>query len=331
MRIRPSAQALVLLVVAACGSRTGLFGPEDASVPPEGPDASALDARVDATRDAAPDTRPDELDALPPIDVAQPPDVVSRTDCPDAGGTLVYVVTSRNELYAFYPPDLGFRLIGTLACPAGSATPFSMAVDRRGVAYVLYTDGNLFQVSTQTAACVATSFRTGQSGFTTFGMGFAADATAAGNERLYVADTGGGGIGPNNDSRGLASINTTSFALSFIGRFTPALPRAELTGTADGRLFAYWPSGSAAAPRGSIAEIDARSGAVRARTDVTIGTNSDAFAFAFYGGDFWMFNSPDGGPSAVSRYRLADQTTDTPLTFPETIVGAGVSTCAPSL
>lgn len=330
MRIRRAGLGLlfVVLVSAACGSRTGLFGPEDASAPTL--DGSVQDARNDAPTDGAADARPDagDLDALPPIDSAQTPDVVNRTDCPDASGTLVYVVTSRNELYAFYPPDLGFRLVGTLACPAGDATPFSMAVDRRGVAYVLFTDGNLFQVSTQTAACIATPFRPGQSGFTTFGMGFAADSLAPGLERLFVADSSGG-FGIPTGSR-LGSIDTAGFALSLIGPFVPTLPRAELTGTADGRLFAYWPNGTAAVPRGSIAEVDARTGAVRARTDVPVGTSQDAFAFAFYGGDFWMFNSADGTSSEVSRYRLADGATTTPVTFPETIVGAGVSTCAPS-
>ena len=87
----------VLLLVAACGSRTGLFGDEsqdpsltDASSPrPDGP--VLVDGQV-------PDTSPTvDLDALPPID-ATPPEDVNRTDCPDADGTLVYVVTSENEL-----------------------------------------------------------------------------------------------------------------------------------------------------------------------------------------------------------------------------------------
>ena len=50
--------------------------------------------------------------------VARPtPDVV-RNDCPDAAATLVYVITTDNELFSFYPPDASFRLIGRIACPA---------------------------------------------------------------------------------------------------------------------------------------------------------------------------------------------------------------------
>ena len=206
-----------------------------------------------------------------------------------------------------------------------------MAVDRRGVAYVLYTDGALYRVSTLTGACVGTTYRPGQSGFNTFGMGFAADSTSPANERLFVADNGGGGLGVPQSSRGLAQIDTATFLLTFVGAFSPSLPRAEFTGTADGRLFAYWPQGTGAAPLGSIAEVDIRTAAVRARVDVPIGTSNDAFAFAFYAGDFWMFNSTSGQLTTnVSRYRLADGTTSTPATFAGRIVGAGVSTCAPS-
>lgn len=328
---RRSGFVALLLVVAACGSRTGLFGPEDdapgtpvdAAIPRTDAPFPIVDGRV-------PDTSPTVgLDALPPID-ASPPIDVNRTDCPDADSTLVYVVSSENELYAFYPPDLGFRFIGALACPAPAGTsPFSMAVDRRGVAYVLYTDGNLYRVSTLTAACVATTYVPNQQAFATFGMGFAADSTSPTNERLFVAESGGG-VGPQ-PSRGLAHIDTSTFALTFVGPFAPSLPRAEFTGTADGRLFAYWPQGSDATPLGSIAEVDIRNAQIRARVDVPIGTSSDAFAFAFYGGDFWMFNSGQSTTStAVSRFRLADGTTSTPTTFPGRIVGAGVSTCAPS-
>jgi len=334
VKARRSGFVALLLVVAACGSRTGLFGPEDTadggalvdgSLPPRDGAGPLVDGRV-------PDGSPTaELDALPPID-ATPPTDVNRTDCPDADSTLVYVVSSENELYAFYPPDLGFRFIGALACPApAGSSPFSMAVDRRGVAYVLYTDGGLYRVSTLTAACVATTYRPGQQNFTTFGMGFAADSTSPTNERLFVAESGSNVFGGPQPSRGLAHIDTSAFNLTFVGPFSPSLPRAEFTGTADGRLFAYWPQGTEVAPLGSIAEVDIRNAQVRARVDVPVGTASDAFAFAFYGGDFWMFNSGQStSTTAVSRYRLADGTTTTPTSFPGRIVGAGVSTCAPS-
>ena len=110
-----------------------------------------------------------------------------------------------------------------------------MAVDRRGVAYVLYDDGSLYRVSTATAACTATSFAVGQNGFQTFGMGFASDFGGAA-ERLYVSDNDFDGT-----LRGLGFIDTTTFKLSFVGPYGADIRRSELTGTGDGRLFAFWP------------------------------------------------------------------------------------------
>lgn len=310
--------ALTAGAAASCGSRTGLFADDFVATTDEGPhndvEAGRRDARADA--DAS-------LDALPPID-AQPKPDVDRTDCPDADATYVYVVTSQNELFSFYPPSLSFRFIGNLVCPAsGNATPFSMAVDRKGKAFVVYTDGELFAVSTATAACTATTWTPRSGTFRTFGMGFASD-TGGPAERLYVADSN-----PNGVSRGLATIDVTTFQLDLIGPFDPPLPRAELTGTGDGRLFAFWPD-SATQTGSHVAEVQKATASVVAQTNLPIARTHDAFAFAFWGGDFWIFTSP-GGASEVSRFRPADGTTRTLTTHASTIVGAGVSTCAPQL
>ena len=114
--------------VASCGSRTGLFSEGfGVGTTTNGPHTIG-EAGADGTIDVV-DTG---VDVLPPIDVMPKPDV-DRTDCPDADATFIYVVTEQQELFSFFPPTLTFKLVGNLVCPAGSATPFSMAVDRRGV------------------------------------------------------------------------------------------------------------------------------------------------------------------------------------------------------
>jgi hypothetical protein len=302
--------------IASCGGRTGLFGEEGAvGTTTNGPHNEG------GTGEGGVDTG---TDGLPMIDVVTKPDV-DRTGCPDADATYVYVVTEQNELFSFYPPDLTFTFIGNLACPsANGSTPFSMAVDRRGVAYVLYSDGQLYRVSTATAACTQTSFAPGQDGFTTFGMGFASDIGGPA-ERLYVSDNDFDGV-----LRGLGAIDTTTFKVAFIGSFGTTIRRSELTGTGDGRLFAYWPE-----PNGNVGshltELNKATGAIVAQTNLpTVGSSRDAFAFAFWGGDFWIFTASNG-PTDVNRYRPSDNTTTVPTTHPSTIVGAGVSTCAPQL
>ena len=302
--------------VASCGSRTGLFGSEiDVGTSTGGPHGT-----VEGGTDGGLDTG---RDVVPPIDVLPRPDA-DRTGCPDADATYIYLVNTANELFSFYPPDLEFKLVGNLACPsAAGATPFSMAVDRRGVAYVLYNDGTLFRVSTATAACTATTFAPAQEGFDTFGMGFASDVGGAA-ERLYVSDNASDGT-----IRGLGVIDTTTFKLSVVGPFGVTIRRSELTGTGDGRLFAFWPD-PVAGGGSHLSELSKTTGQVVAQTNVPIGEDNNAFAFAFWGGDFWIFTG-DGMTTSVGRFRPADGTTTMPTTHPSTIVGAGVSTCAPQL
>lgn len=309
-------RAAFLLLVVACGSRTGLF--VDDSFGPLPVDAGA-DGRPPRRDGAIEDA--DLEDALPPIDV-RPPQDVNRTDCPDADATLVYVVTEQNELFSFYPPDRAFRKIGNIVCPAPSgSTPFSMGVDRKGVAHVVFNDGNLYRVSTATAACISTTFETGQQNFQTFGMGY---ATIGGGpaERLFIA-----GDAQNGSASGLGWINTATFVLSKIGDFSPPINRAELTGTGDGRLFAFYMKTGRA---GSfIGEIDQATANVTAEQPFPNLDQGNGWAFAFWGGDFYLFTAPQTRTSVVTRFRPADGTTTQITTLPSLIVGAGVSTCAP--
>ena len=143
--LRRVAVLTVTLLVAACGARTGLLGPEET-------DGSLADVHhTDAPRDVSPEADAAEEDAIPPMD-AIVPDVPIFTDCPDAGSTLVYVITATNDLYSFYPPTLGFTKIGTIQCQ-GKIQPNSMAVDRPGIAFTGFLDGTLFEISTANAAC----------------------------------------------------------------------------------------------------------------------------------------------------------------------------------
>ena len=116
------------------------------------------------------------------------PDRVARpSNCGDAGTSYIYVVTQQGELFSFDPPSAGFDSIGVLAYPGASGTPFSMAVDRQGIAYVIFSSGQLFRVSTLAANCSPTPFAM-QQGFTTFGMSFLNRGGPA--DTLYVATDG---------------------------------------------------------------------------------------------------------------------------------------------
>jgi hypothetical protein len=237
-------------------------------------------------------------------------------DCSEAA-KLIYVLSQENGLYSFSPPSLVFEKIGTLSCPAPAGTsPFSMAVDRSGIAWTLFDDGSMYHVDIATAACSGTPFVSNQPGFSKFGMGFVTDAPDAPAESLYAASFDGSQLG---------KVDTISFTLSVAGSYDQIFQSAELTGTGAARLFAFFTTSPPI-----VAEIDPASAKILSQApqpSVDIGT---AWAFAFWGGDFYLFTSP-GSSSRVDRYRPSDGTTVTlKSAVGFHIVGAGVSTCAPT-
>jgi hypothetical protein len=307
----------MLGVLVACGSRTGL-GVVD--VPPVADASADAPADVLPPRDAAPE-REAAPDALPPIDASRRD--ADRTDCPDADATLVYVIANDNRLLAFDPPAASFRTIGTIACPStGGANPFSMAVDRKGVAFVLFNDGRLFRVSTATAACVATTFQPNQLNFRTFGMGFVALGGGA-TDTLFIA-----GSGQDNGNEDLGRIDLTTFRVTRIGTFNPLIHGAELTGTGDGRLFGFYKR-TTGATSSVIGEIDPTDARVFAESPLPTVNQGSGWAFAYWGGDFYMFVGTGAASSTVVRFRLADGSVTPVANVGSLIVGAGVSTCAP--
>jgi hypothetical protein len=328
------ARLTFVLMLVACGSRTGLPIDEVVGGVGEGDGSAGGDAsgRRDGSFDGPGDDdgSVSQLDALPPLDVQPIPDVF-RNDCPDASQELIYVITTDYHLFSFFPTDGSFRDIGAIACPANdpTATPFSMAVNRKGIAYTVFNNGQLFRVSTATAACIATGYQVGQQGITTFGMSFSTDGLGP-SETLYVATDD-----PNNagNPSNLGTIDLTTFNLGIIGQFNPVLSFGELAGTGDGRLFAFYPSNpqDTTQPGSYIVEIDKTNAKVVSQVLLPDVTQGGAWAFGFWGGDFYMFTEPGGAgaPSIVQRYRPSDGTTTQVATLPNAIVGAGVSTCAP--
>ncbi len=317
-------------IVGACGSRTGLLvpPPHDATAPdvaadvPEEPDVfEEPDAFEEPAADAG------EEDAAPMIE--ETVDI-----CTDAGSTLVYVMTSQNVLMSFYPPTATFTTIGTLMCAdPGNDTPFSMAVDRAGIAYVLFESGHLFRVSTRTAVCVPTKFVPGIEFTPQFGMGFSANAGADGGgdggETLYIASDPGWPTNMPGPST-LGALDVESFTASSVAGFTPPILEPELTGTGAGKLYAFWAPTNTSDT--SIVEIDKTTGAVTTLVTLPGVVFGSGWAFAFWGGDFYTFTAPTGVGSVVTRYRPSDGSIVNVASTPNlTIVGAGVSTCAPQM
>lgn len=238
-----------------------------------------------------------------------------------------YVIASDNTLYEFVPPTLEFKNKGALNCPTGGATPTSMAIDRQGVAWVRHSDGSIWKVSTKDLSCEATTWRSPDQSFSKFGMGFSSETKGSSNEVLFLSDSTGAGLG---------RIDTANYAFRFVGPYTGDLEGrgSELTGTGDGKLYGFFTTAPA-----RIAEISKGTGQIVDSKELAGVFAGEAWAFSFYGGDFYVYTAAgsNGGPplankgSNVTRYRPSDNSvTVVKENLGFTIVGAGVSTCAPT-
>jgi len=280
-----------MIAGAACGARTSIPFEDAHATPDAGPDGS-----------------------LP--------------DCAEQGVTYIYVVTSEEELLSFDPALSAFSPIGMLDCPAPLGYPNSMAVDRKGKAYVLFVpEGNLFEVSTATAHCKPTPFVPSQQGFTRFGMGFATDEGGRA-ETLYVAESHYDAAAP---SKGLGVVDTATFELAFVAPFSEPLGQAvELTGNGEGHLFGFFIDTTGSAnPLSHVAEIDKANGVLTNDVLLDLGAGVTSFAFAFWGGDFYLFHAEQQSATTVSRYDPTDGTLVEVASLATHVVGVGVSTCAP--
>jgi hypothetical protein len=296
-----------LVAVAACSARPPSLVFEhppgegtDAGTPPEV--APGVDAGLFGAADAA----------------------VGPDGCTDAA-RLVYVLDEGGELASFDPARLAFTRIGALDCGVGYAEyPSSMAVDRAGNAWVNYSDGSLWEVSTKDATCKPTPFEPGQLNITLFGMGFATKGAGTTDETLYVCDLGGEGLG---------RLDLSTFQIALLGGFGAGLQGygCELTGTGDGRLFGFFTTAPA-----SLAELGTAPVAATGNVSLAGVTTGDAWAFSFWGGDFYLYSAvpyePSHPYSDVWRYRPSDGSiAEIMSNVGMRIVGAGVSTCAPTV
>jgi hypothetical protein len=250
------------------------------------------------------------------------------TNCTSAG-LLIYVVDNNNTFSTFNPENLTFKDLGTLSCPDNGGTPFSMAVDQNAIAWVLFSDGNIFRVDPATLDCTPTTFVPDQSGLKQFGMGFSFD-TESNTDTLFIA----GGTSLTGGTAELATVSFPSLTVSTVAPLTEGWP--ELTGTGDGQLWGFFPTDTGAGfnNQAEMVQIDKQSGAPLQTWPLPAISgpqfSATAWAVGFFGGAFWPFLAANGGTTTV--YEVQRSTGVLTTALPNTgrnIVGAGVSTCAP--
>ena len=243
--------------------------------------------------------------------------------CVDAARS-VYVIGKGRELVRFDPEAMTFDQVGEIACPVnggpavGVPTPFSMAVDRGGTAWVLYSDGTMYAVDVTDGSCKMTGFMPNQlEAFELFGMGFVTDTKDSSTETLYVSSYSPGD--------GIGDLSLSDLAIRRVGFYHGLSGAAELTGTGDARLYGFFASNP---PR--VARIDKTDASILQTVDLPDTQIGAGWAFAFWGDGFWMFTAPDGGNSRLDRLDATTLTLEAERDdIGLQVVGAGVSTCAP--
>ncbi len=243
------------------------------------------------------------------------------TICTEAG-QFIYTVDGTGIFSKFDPAHLTSTTIGTLSC-MNTTQPFSMNLDQTATAWIIFNDGKLFKVDVTTAACTATAFMPGQSGFFGFGMGSVFDAMT-GKDTHYISG------GPDDHTFG--TLDLTALHINLIGQIDA--PRAELSGTGDGQLWAFAPSFATTSGRPFLDRLDPVTGATLEHHELAAITSTGGYAIKFWGGAFYVFIGADVWkvPRNTLVPAMLNPTSPPTLVFTRPgleVVGAGVSTCAP--
>jgi hypothetical protein len=253
--------------------------------------------------------------------------------CPCAPGTdLIYVLSDIGVLWSFDPIEHTFTRLAAITC-GGMTDTFSMGVSRKARAWIQFQSGDLYTVDLNDPSdpipCKDPGFiPPNDPKFANFGMAFVANSLEDPCDRLYAhSATEPGLYGPGVG--GLGAIDPQTLLLAAIAPIDYAW--GELTGSGDGRLFAY----AGAAPP-LLIEYDKADGLALDVLPLPALGGDSAFAFAWYGGDFFLFIDPDPFGNISQVWHLDYDQSDggkQALTFlgdaPIRVVGAGVSTCVP--
>ena len=292
---------------------TSTAPPDTTSTTTTAPDDTGDTGTGGSTTDAPDTTTGDEACACPD-DIEVPLD------------DGIFVLSDTGELWKYFPADNMFTLLGELGCDLAPPT-FSMAVDRLGYAWVEYPSGALRKVAvTDVTDCTDPGYPIGQQGILNFGMAFVSNSASDKCDRIYGSEYSGF---PMND---FFDIDPVTLMLTKHGGTPSAV--SEVTGTGDGRAFLF----SSTFPP-TLVEVDKTNGMVLMTKQLPQINIGSGLAFAFFAGDFYFFT--DGQSDFSSEvthmdYDDSDMNGQQDLVqvynnAPLRILGAGVSTCVPTL
>lgn len=244
-------------------------------------------------------------------------DTETGDDCTCAPGTdQIYTLSDDNELWVFDPLTLNFTLVANLktdlGCVGVDAT-YSLAVDHEGVAWVLYTEPRVLRTADpmEPGSCQDPGVNLAGYGHDLFGMGFANNSEEDDCEKLYLHSYSG--EGPFSEGEGVGALGVMDPQTLAATAISPInYDGGELAGTGDGRLFAF-----AGVDPVKLIEYDKLTGDVVFTLPLDGIQKTNASAFAFYGGDFYLFTEslPIGCDECLAEN--CNEATETCLEDPE--------------
>ncbi len=240
-----------------------------------------------------------------------------------ASGRVIYLLTNDREMYAWEPDTYRSTLLGKLSC---ADDVNSMAIQRNGTAWIGTDYGELLKVNLADGKCESVEgFDSSATGHHVFGMSFTSDQAGGEQETLFLA------VIDLVDPSALVALNPSTLEAEQVGVLGDPLSHAacELTGKADGGLFAFCPPFLPDQPTKAYwAEVNKTTGALNAYEPVPIGRVS-AWHVAHWGGAYYFFTAGGVAETRIDRFVPGEGTLRLDVALPGAVVGAGVSTCAP--
>lgn len=252
--------------------------------------------------------------------------------CPDQPNGIYLLAWLTQEIYRFDPATLSTEPLGSVSCGENLA---SMEIARNGDAYASSAvSGRLYRINIPALTCEETPFDHTQLWGMTFGLAFVFDDSPAG-ETLYVADRSTYGT-----AVWLSVLDLSTYELRQVGIFDPDNAASEITGTGDGRLYGLT-NISGPNPQLRLLEVDPSTAEATPIVPLPSQGPVGPQDFTYFEGSFYFFireltlspplsDEPMESATTVFRYRLGDDAPESIGTIEIRVLGAAVSSCAPS-